>query len=380
MQILRWFAFGCGAAIVVVSALSLVVSLVVPRRLASRLPMAIQSGVRRSFLWFSARFDSYDAKDRILAFEAPIALLTTMTAWLFFFFAGFTLMLWPFTGSLGVAARESGSSLLTLGFASGDGFWQTALYFFGATSGLVVIALLIAYLPALYAAFNRRETLVMMLQSRAGAPAWGVEVLLRHQFVGLMNNLPQFYTAWEQWAADVAESHTNYAILARFRSPHPLRSWIIGLLAVMDSAALHLSLCPKTAPTEARLCLRMGFTCLRDVAEAVGIPFDPDPFPEDPIELTYEEFAGAVQKLEDAGFPVERSAEEAWPHFRGWRVNYESVAYAIANWVVAPPGPWSGERDHLPGMSILPQRPTDRAPGSRAAREIPKHERGTWRV
>ena len=170
----------------------------------------------------------------------------------------------------------------------------------------------------------------------------------------------------------------NYAILVRFRSPHPLRSWIVGLLAVLDSAALYLSLAPERAPIEARLCLRMGFNCLRDIAEAVEISFDPDPFPDDPIELSYEEFLGAFKKLEEVGFPIEVPAEEAWPHFRGWRVNYEAVAYSIANHVVAPPGPWSGERDHLPGMAILPTRPVNRRPEDRGPAPEAKAKNPRW--
>jgi hypothetical protein len=106
----------------------------------------------------------------------------------------------------------------------------------------------------------------------------------------------------------------------------------------------------------------MGFLCLREIASATDIPHDPDPYPTDPIELTFEDFAGAVVKLRERGYTMEVSAEEAWPHFRGWRVNYESVAYALADRVMAPPGPWSGERTHLPGMAILPQRPANRTP------------------
>ena len=30
------------------------------------------------------------------------------------------------------------------------------------------------------------------------------------------------------------------------------------------------------------MCVRMGFTCLRDIAQATRIPFDPDPEPDDP--------------------------------------------------------------------------------------------------
>ena len=378
MQMFRWVAFASGVLFVGVSALSLVVSLVVPRRLASRPSIIIEGYVRRIFLVFANRTKSYEGKDRILAFEAPTALLVMMVTWLFLFLIGYGLMLWPFTGEFWGAMRESGSSLLTLGFAAHVTPEATVIYFMAATTGLVVIALLIAYLPALYSAFNRRETLVTVLQSRAGAPAWGTEILIRHHSVGILDSLPSFYRDWELWAADVAETHSNYPILVRFRSPHPLRSWIVGLLAVLDSAALYLSLAPERSPIEARLCLRMGFNCLGDVAEAVELPFDPDPFPDDPIQLTYEEFLGAVKKLEDIGFPMEVSPEEAWPHFRGWRVNYEAVAYSICNYVVAPPGPWSGERDHLPGMAILPMRPVDRRPGDKGPTSEAKSNNPRW--
>jgi hypothetical protein len=291
-----------------------------------------------------------------------MSVLALLAVWLISLLFGFALIIWPVADvTFGEAVREAGSSLFTLGFASHPG-GANFVYFAAAATGLIVVALLIAYLPTLYAAFNRRETWVTMLQSRAGSPAWGPEILARHQVVDLLDDMPHFYTRWEEWAADVAESHTTYPVLVNFRSPHPLRSWIVGLLAVMDSAALYNALAPSRAPTQARLCLRMGFLALRDIAGALKIPHDPDPFPDDPIELTYEEFLGGVHRLEQVDFPMERTPEEAWAHFKGWRVNYESVAYALANLVVAPPGPWSGPRHHLPGLAIVPTRPANRRP------------------
>jgi hypothetical protein len=121
----------------------------------------------------------------------------------------------------------------------------------------------------------------------------------------------------------------------------------------------------------------MGFVCLREIADAVDIPYDPDPYPDDPIELTYEEFLGGISRLED--FPMERTPEEAWPHFRGWRVNYEAIAYALADFVVAPPGPWSGDRTNLPGMAFVPQRPANRTPEDRQAEGTPKADPSEWR-
>ena len=101
------------------------------------------------------------------------------------------------------------------------------------------------------------------------------------------------------------------------------------------------------------------------------VPFDPDPSPDDPITLTFEEFAGAVARLRAAGFPVERGAEDAWPHFKGWRVNYEAIAYRLADMIVAPPGPWSGPRRRLAVAQIPPMRPLDRQPGDPATAAAP---------
>ena len=225
-----------------------------------------------------------------------------------------------------------------------------------------IVALLVGYLPVLYAAFNRRETLVTMLESRAGAPAWGPEILWRHQRVLILDSLPAFYEEWERWCADVAESHSTYPVLLFFRSPDPMRSWLTGLLAVMDSAALYLSLAPGTAPSQARLCLRMGFTGLRTIADALGIDYDADPRPDAAVSLTYEEYMRGAGRLADIGFPLERSLEEAWPHFRGWRVNYEQVALAIGDRIVATPGPWAGARVSLGDEVIPTKRPVDRTP------------------
>ena len=110
-----------------------------------------------------------------------------------------------------------------------------------------------------------------------GFPSWGPELLARtHYALGsgasTINTLPDLYAQWERWAADVAESHTTYLPLVRFRSPRPLSSWVTALLAVLDSAALYLALSPQSAPAvPARLCLRAGFQCLTQVAKAMGI-------------------------------------------------------------------------------------------------------------
>jgi hypothetical protein len=185
---------------------------------------------------------------------------------------------------------------------------------------------------------------------------------MRHQIVGITDTLPDFYAAWEAWSADLAESHTTYPVLLLFRSPEPWYSWLVGLLAVLDAAALHLALAPARASSQARLCLRMGFTALTRIGVTLGWEIDPDPDPAGPIDLTFAEFQEAVNMMRETGFEMERTAEEAWPDFVGWRVNYEQVAYRLAARIVAPPAPWSGPRPHLRGSIEPPHRPPQRTP------------------
>jgi hypothetical protein len=354
--------FVVGLVVVLGTWASVLRTLVIPRGLSSRLTACVAGGVRWTYDFLAARFDSYERKDAILVGQGPTILLALLAAWVGLFLVGFGLMFEATNGAtFGAAFRESESWVFTLGTALSRGAGSTVVGVFAAATGLVVVALQIGYLPTLYGAFNRRETLVTMLQSRAGEPAWGPEILARHHLVATLDKLPAFYADWEQWAADVSESHTNYPVLILFRSPHPTRSWVVGLLAVLDSAALHLALNPSARQSEARLCLRMGFTCMRDICRALNIPYDPDPRPDGSLRLTYAEFLDGVARLEAVGYPIERSPEEAWPHFQGWRVNYEQQCYAVARAVEAVPAVWSGSRKRSASF-MVPIRPPDRTP------------------
>ncbi len=352
-----------GGLVIVADMADLVKALVVPRP-STRSPTARSVIAVRSLLHrIAGAMPTFAQRDRFLAVAEPTMMLVRLLLWLAIGLVGFALLLWG-TGATTIthAFVVSGSSVFTLGFAVEGGGGPSVVIFLAAAFGLVVVALQIAYLPALYAAFNRREMLVTMLESRAGTPAWGPELLARHYLVGIEGNLAPFYAEWEQWAADVGESHTTYPTLLYLRSPHPTNSWIVGLVAVLDSAALYLALSPSTAPAEARLCLRMGFTALRDIARAVGIAFDPDPMPDTPIALERREFDEAVARMGDAGVPLERSADDAWPHFVGWRTNYESVAFTLADKVYAPPALWTGARRYQRDGHLAPRRPVDRTP------------------
>jgi len=356
--------FVVGLVIVVVTVLSVIFILVLPRRPSGVAigSQVVNRGVRLLFVGLSRLATSYEAKDAILAPAAPVALIVQLVFWSITLIIGFAAMLTATTHSYVEGLSQAATALFTVGTIHIGGPANVAVDIAAGAVWVVIVALQIAYLPALYNSFSRREGLVTMLESRAGSPAWGPELLARHQLVGISDMLPDLYADWEEWAAEVTESHTTYPILLLFRSPEPWLSWLVGLLAVLDAGAMQLALSPTRAPSQARLCLRMGFTSMNRIAVSLGWPVDDDPDPDGDIDLSFDEFASAVAMLEGYGFEMERTAQEAWPDFRGWRVNYESVAYRLCDHFTAPPAPWSGHRRHLRAGTVAPHRPPHRAP------------------
>jgi hypothetical protein len=329
--------------------------------------LAVDRFVDKVYKLVTARVRSYTARDERLASQAATTILCQLAIWLGLLFVGFGLLLLPFHDvTVREAFAQAGSSLFTLGYAGPHGAPLTSIDYVAAASGLVVVALQIGYLPSLYAAFNRRETEVTLLSSRAGTPAWGPEILARTRFgFGAEEDgavMDEFYLSWERWAADLSESHTNYPVLTRFRSPTQLGSWLVALVAVLDSAALWMALAPSGAPAvQARLCLRMGFLALRSIAETIGLEVDHDPHPDTELRLSYDDYLAGVARIASTTFKTERSPELAWPDFRGWRVNYESVAYALMDRLDAVPSPWTGPRSNG-DSTVEPIRPQNRTP------------------
>jgi hypothetical protein len=354
-----------GVVVVIVTVSDVVLTMVLPRRPSGveRLSLQVNRIVRFCFVLASHLAKTYELQDAILAPTGPVAIVGQLLFWAACLVLGFALILVGAGESFADGLLQALTALFTVGAVHSGGAADTGVDISIGAIWVVIVALQIAYLPALYSSFNRRESLVALLESRAGVPAWGPELLARHQLVGITDALPDLYAAWEEWAADVAETHTTYPVLLLFRSPEPWYSWLLGILAVLDGAAMHLALAPSSASSQARLCLRMGFTLLNRIATMLGWEVDPDPNPEGPIELTLAEFERAVAMLVSVGFATERSAEEAYIDFRGWRVNYESVAYRLADRLTVPPAPWSGPRRHMRSGTVEPRRPPQRRPG-----------------
>jgi hypothetical protein len=345
MVLLQIFIFLTGATIVVITLFSAIKTFVLPRSAPDWLTRLVFNFVMRIFAFILARSRTYKFRDRIMAFYAPISLLLLVPVWLSMITIGYTGMFWGLgVTSFSDAFRLSGSSILTLGSEVAQSIPQSILMYTGAMIGLILVALLIAYLPTMYAAFARREILVNLLEVRAGSPPSALEILLRFHRIHGLDRLTEQWQAWEIWFSDVEESHTSLSALVFFRSPKPDHSWITAAAAVLDAAALTLSTVDIPNSPNAALCIRAGYLALRNISDVFNLSYDPDPhYPATPISVNREDFDHTLATLTTAGVPLKPDRDQAWLDFAGWRVNYDAPLLRLADITMAPDAPWTGK-------------------------------------
>lgn len=361
MIFLQIVAFIFGFVLVTWTLASSIRTFVLPRSAQDRITRFVFTRIRWFFDLRNRWSTTFEEQDRVLAMFAPISILALVPTWYILITIGFTFMFWG-TGieSWSEAYKISGSSLLTLGFNKSEALQHTVLEFAAATIGLMLVALLIAYIPTMYGAFSRREVEVNKLMVRAGSPPSAVEMILRFHRLDRLDKLSDFWERWENWFVEIEESHTSLAALVFFRSPQPDQSWITSAGTVLDAAALILSSINlphhvreertfrgNQLPSDAAaaLCIRAGFIALRRIADFFRVDYNQNPhFPEDPISITREEFDEACNTLAEQGVPLTPDRDKAWQDFAGWRVNYDFVLLTLARLTNAPYAPWSSDR------------------------------------
>ncbi len=345
-MVLQIIAFLIGLLITFVTLRSVIRTLILSRSAPDPITGIVFRSMRR-FINLRLRWDrSYEVRDRIMAYYAPVSLMILPLVWLALVLIGFMFIFWA-TGiqSWREAFTVSGSSLLTLGFARGDTLAHTILAFIESALGLILVALLIAYLPTMYNAFSSREKLVTLLRVRAGSPPSATEMILRYHRNQGLDTLHESWKEWEIWFAEVEESHTALAALVFFRSPMPENSWITASGAVLDAAAITLSTIDIPWDVQAALCIRSGYLALRRIAGFFRVALEDNPqFPDAPIHITREEFDAAYDQFAAAGVPLKPDREQAWLDYAGWRVNYDTPLLALCRLTMAPEAPWSSDR------------------------------------
>lgn len=341
----RIVVFAAGAYVVYATVLSAIKTFVLPRSVNTRITNIVFIAIRRLFDFNQRKMSTYQQRDQHMALFAPVALLSLPVAWLFLVMMGYTLMYWAVgVGTLLDAFRISGSSLFTLGFAMDARTQSLILEFSQAGLGMILVALLIAYLPTMYSAFAKREALVNLLDVRAGTPPSPLTLITRLDALSGLERLADLWREWELWFVDLQESHTTFMPLVFFRSPDGNRSWITAAGAILDTAAIANAVLDIPREPQADLMIRSGFLALRKIADYFGFHYDPDPKPTDPISITKEEFLAVIAELRAANVPLKADLEQAWRDYAGWRVNYDSVLLDLARLTMAPYAQWISDR------------------------------------
>ena len=165
-------AFVVGAFVVLTTFLSAVKTVVVPRAVTLRITRTVFLVTRKLFEYLASEKRPFAERDRILAVYAPLTLVLLPLVWVSLTIFGFAGIQWAIAGgSIRDASLVSGSSMLTLGVLFRRSVPAATFSYVQASIGLILVALLISFLPTIYASFSRRETLVGLLESRAGHSA-----------------------------------------------------------------------------------------------------------------------------------------------------------------------------------------------------------------
>jgi hypothetical protein len=347
---MRWVALPVGIVVLLWTLLDVFRTLVMPRAARGRIRLSriLFQLMWRPWRWVGLRRQTVQARERILAVAAPFFFFVLLVGWVSLALVGFALILWSPAfvhglgrgdGSFADALYVSGTSLFTLGVGRGATGWTRAIEVAAGATGLGLFAVVIAYLPVLYQAFNRREVGVLLLDARAGSPPSGPELLHRMGSAGVASSLPELFAEWERWVADVLETHMSYPLLAVFRSPHDNTSWVTSLGSVLDAATLMLTTVEGEPDEHARLLYGTGVHAVEDLFYYFRLT-------EREAVIQRDEFEHVLQDMKDDGFSI-RPADEAFARFTEKRATYAPRLDALALLLAAPPGLWIGDRSYL---------------------------------
>jgi hypothetical protein len=344
-MIVHLAVFLLGCVLIVSAILSAIRTFVVPRGAA---PDGLTRGafvVMRYVFELPVRWASQLRRERALAYYAPVTLLTLPIVWLACVLFGYAAIYWALgASSWNAAITTSRLSLLYLGSNVTGIPGGTTVAFSETVVSLLLAAILVSYLPAIYSAFSQREQAVTGLETRAGTPPTPVKMLKRYHLIQGMDQISEVWTTWQAWFEMIEESHTALIPLILYRSPQPKRSWVTAAGAVLDTASLVASTLDRPRDPQAELCIRAGYLCLRRIADPFGIPFNDDPAPTDPLSVSRQEYDSVCDELAALGLSLKADREQAWRDFVGWRVNYDAVLIGLAVLTVAPNGVWSSDR------------------------------------
>jgi hypothetical protein len=347
-------AIAVGLILIAIALLDAFETIVLPRRVARRLRIAR--------LFYTASWAPYSAiarklrdearREAFLSFYGPSSLLLLVALWAVIVILGFATMQWGFGSVLNTPDNQrdfgtdlyfSGTTFFTLGLGDvvpGSGAARFLTVIEGGT-GFAFLALLIGYLPIVYQLFARRETNVTLLDQRAGSPPSAAELIRRNVVDGDVSQLIEILRQWEEWVADLLESHLTYPTLAYFRSQHENQSWVGALALILDVSAYVLACGHTRAVRQAGFTFAVGRHAVGDLTNIFGLQIQPEIDRLDAAQLH------ELWKLAMLTGMFSEHESEATGRLAGIRRAYEPYIQALSDHLLMDLPPWVPKLDAM---------------------------------
>jgi hypothetical protein len=295
--------------------------------------------------WRAVRAVAARLPDRVgeyvLNVYPALSLLGLLVLWLAGLMIGWSLVYWGLdqhvggTRDWGTLVYYAGTSLVTPVFGSAHGAVVRLLTLLETLTGVVTIALVISYLPALYGSYSRREARLLTLDDPQGGRITPVRVIAVNAPGGDVEMLYRAFADWELWIADVLESHVSYPMLALFRSQHPGQSWVTALGVVTDAATLTSACVEGASARQPSFVYRRGRRAVVEISSRLHVPQNR------PVVswLVEDNFELAWVQLVELGVPL-RDKAAAWADLQSLRAGYGDQLERLIDFLVAPRGFW----------------------------------------
>jgi hypothetical protein len=284
-------------------------------------------------------------REALLAIFGPLSLLLLLQSWALALILGFALLHWAGgtrvhgdpTAGFGSALYYSGTTFTTLGLGDLQPVSRLARFLtvWEAGTGFGFLAMVIGYLPVIYQAFSRRESTISLLDARAGSPPCAGEMLRRAAEAHTGHELDLFLRRFEEWAAELLESHISYPVLTLFRSQHANESWVAALTTVLDTCALLIVGVRGTGSRQAQLTFAMARHAAVDLAQVLNTP----PLPSTADRLPEPEWQRLRLMLEGQSIELATGAA-AHTRLPELRQLYEPYVTALADYLHLELPPW----------------------------------------
>ncbi len=344
-----------GGALVVLMLLEIFLTFLLPRRVR-RDPRIVRSAFAvgwRPWRRLAAALPT-QAGDTLLGLYGPFGVVVNLALWSAAMMLGYACLQWAGGSHLGAGrALDFGQDLYfsaatmassgTAGLAA-HGSFARIVQVVDAGSGLAVIAIVIGYLPSLYQAFSRREATVSQLDARAGSPPSAGRLLLRSASHHGWTALGRYLGSWEQWVAELMETHLAYPVLGYFRSQHLNQNWLAAVCTVLDACAFMIAAAPRETVDPARFTFAIARHAVVDLSYSYHVAAQEPPEDRLPSAGLLELMA----QLREAGVDLQTSAETVAERLTRMRSLYEPYLYALSQRLELALPPW-----------LAPESPTD---------------------